>query len=94
MKKKSNWKLPFIHSIFFKKRLLYKKSLITKIRNSNIPNNFINNKIKIYNGIWYLSQDIISSMVGHGFKLGSYSYTRRSDSLIHSKIKKKKKINK
>lgn len=89
MKKRSNWKLPFIHSLFFKKKNVQKKSLIFRIRNSNIPANFVNKRIKVYNGTWFLSQDVMSNMIG--FKLGQFSYTRRSDALIHSKVKRRKK---
>lgn len=88
-RKKASWKLPFIHPIFFKKRNVLKKSLKLKLRNSVIPADYVNKRIRVYNGIWFLSQDVNTNMIG--YKLGQFSYTKRSDLLMHSKWKKKGK---
>jgi len=87
--KRVAWKLPFIHSVFFKRRLLYKKNLLLRIRNSLLPATFVYKRIRVYNGIWYLTTDITGQMLG--FKTGAFSYTRRCDPLIHAKHKKKRK---
>lgn len=89
MKKRVFWKLPFIHSIFFKKRFISKLSPRIRIRNSTLPFSFVSKRIRVYNGIWYLSSDVVSNMVG--FKLGQFSYTRRFGADIHSKDKRKRK---
>jgi len=49
----------------------------------------LHKRIRLHNGIWYLSSDITGQMLG--FKTGSFSYTRRCDSLIHGKHKQKRK---
>lgn len=87
--KRSIWKIPFVHSSFFKRRTLFKNSIKLYIRNSLIPNTFLHKRIRVHNGIWYLSSDITSSLTG--FKTGEFSYTRRCDPLIHGKHKQKRK---
>lgn len=87
------WKLPFIHTRLFK--LKERSNWITKLRCSIISIKFIYSTIKVYNGIWFLSNPIIHNKVG--FKLGQFSLTRRCDPLIHSKVKrgrKKKNVSK
>jgi len=92
---RSSWKLPYISLSLFKIRLL-NTTLINYIRqrNSVIPSIFIDKKINIsiFNGIWYLS--IVLSNFMKGFKLGEFSYTKRSDTQKHLKKKRKKKSNK
>ena len=87
--KRVSWKLPYIHSIFFKKKYYLKKTVNLKIRNSCIPCYFIDKRIFIYNGIWNLSKNVTSNMIG--FKFGEFSFTRRVDALLHTKKKKDKK---
>lgn len=87
--KRSSWKLPYIHPVLFKKRILNKKSILLKIRNTLIPFNFTDKKLKIYNGIWYLSKEVASNM--SGLKIGQFSFTKRCDKQIHKKKKGKKK---
>lgn len=88
---RSLWKLPYISLLLFKKKYLNKTNLNIKLRNSVIPYIFIdkNIKINIYNGIWYLSIVLSNTMLG--FKLGEFSYTKRSDTQTHLKKKRKKK---
>lgn len=88
---RSSWKLPYISLLFFQKRFLNNYNLNVRLRNSVIPYIFIEKKIKlnIYNGIWYLSTLFTNSMLG--FKLGEFSYTKRSDTQTHLKKKRKKK---
>ena len=88
---RSSWKLPYISLLLFRRKFLTKTNLNIKIRNSVIPYIFIDKKIKIniYNGIWYLSTILSNSMLG--FKLGEFSYTKRSDTQTHLKKKRKKK---
>jgi ribosomal protein S19 len=90
--KRSIWKLPYIHTVFFKKRFFFKNFFNLKIRNSVIPSSFCDKRIRIYNGIWYLSKDIALNVVG--FKVGEFSFTKRSDTQIHLKFKSKKKSKK
>lgn len=90
--KRSVWKLPYIHPTFLKKRNRSKNLITTKIRNSIISNFYVDKKICIYNGIWFLSKDISSTMVG--LKLGEFSFTKRSDTQLHIKRKSKKKSKK
>lgn len=87
--KRVAWKLPYIHSVFFKRRLINKSNILLRIRNSLLPATYISKRIRLYNGIWYLSSDINSQMLG--FKTGSFSFTRRCDALIHAKDKRKRK---
>jgi len=89
VRKRVAWKLPYIHSVFFKQRLINKPKILLKIRNSLLPVTYTHKRMRLYNGIWYLSSDITSQM--RGFKTGSFSYTRRCDALIHAKIKSKRK---
>jgi len=89
VKKRVIWKLPFIHSVFFKRRLIYKSNLLLRIRNSLIPATFISKRMRVYNGIWFLSHDITGQMLG--FKTGAFAFTRRCDPLIHGKNKRKRK---
>lgn len=88
---RSSWKLPYIPLILFQKRFLSKNNINLRLRNSIIPYIFIEKKIKIniYNGIWYLSTLITNLMIG--YKLGEFSYTKRSDTQTHLKKKRKKK---
>lgn len=90
--KRSVWKLPYIHSVFFKKRIFNKSSILLKIRHSVIPSNFIDKRIRVYNGIWYLSKDVTTGMLG--IKLGQFSFTKKSDKQLHKKRRTKKKSKK
>lgn len=87
--KRPAWKLPFIHSVLFKKRNLYKKQLFFRLRNSSIPFFLIDKRIYVYNGIWLLSKNITKDMIGH--KIGEFAFTKRSDTQLHLKRKSKKK---
>jgi ribosomal protein S19 len=91
---RSSWKLPYISLIFFQNRFFIKDLLNIRLRNSLIPLNLINKKIKIcvFNGIWYLSILMTSNMIGH--KFGEFSFSKRSDTQTHLKRKVKKKSKK
>jgi len=87
--KRSLWKLPFFHPVFFKKRFLFKDNeILIKLRNSMIPEYFIGKSVKIYNGAWFLSKTIVNHMIG--FKFGMFSFTKKSDTQLQNKKKKKK----
>lgn len=88
---RSTWKLPYIPLILFQNRFLNKQGLNIRIRNSVIPTIFMDKKIKlcIFNGTWFLSTLMMSNMVG--FKLGEFSFTKRSDTQTHVKRKVQKK---
>lgn len=90
--KRSLWKLPFIHSVFFKKRPLHKNFNKFVFRNSVIPLNCLNKNIKVYNGIWFLNIDITKHKIGR--KFGEFSFTKRCDAQIQSRRKTKKKSKK
>lgn len=87
--KRVAWKLPFIHQVFFKKRILLKSKLPLRLRNSLIPSSFVTKRLSIHNGIWYLSADVNSSMVG--FKIGQFSFTRRCEAGLHSIEKRQRR---
>lgn len=84
-RRRSFWKLPYIHPIFFKNT----KKYLFQIRHSEIPFSLLKKKIFIYNGIWFLSANITERMVG--YKLGEFSFSRKCDGNIHKKKKKKKR---
>jgi ribosomal protein S19 len=88
---RSSWKLPYISLLFFQNKLFNKPSLNLRLRNSLIPINIINKKIKIciFNGIWYISIQLKDSMLN--CKFGEFSFTKRSDTQTHLKKKVKKK---
>lgn len=88
---RSTWKLPHIPLILFQNRFLQKSGLNIRIRNSVIPTIFMEKKIKlcIFNGTWFLSTLMTSNM--SGFKLGEFSFTKRSDTQTHVKRKVQKK---
>jgi len=90
--KRSIWKLPFIHSVFFKKSNPLRHPINIMIRNSIIPFCYLNKHITIYNGIWCLGLDITKFQTG--FKFGEFAFTKRSDSQVQSRRKSKKKSKK
>jgi small subunit ribosomal protein S19 len=79
--KRSIWKGPFLNLNLLKKK--------TKIwsRNSIITPQFLNKKIKIYNGSQFISTTITEEKIGH--KFGEFALTRKK--YIH-KLKKKIKV--
>lgn len=90
--KRSTWKLPFINSVFFKKRFISKNFNNLYLRNSTVPFNCINKTLRVYNGIWYSGINILRNTVGH--KFGEFSFTKRCDAQIQSRRKTKKKTKK
>lgn len=83
------YKLPFIDKIFFKKFLKKKNFFKTYIRYTHIPFNFIDYKIKVYNGKQFKDIKMRSKLVG--FKIGMFSFTKKESFKIHLKDKDKKK---
>lgn len=49
----------------------------------------VNKKFKVYNGIWLLSLNVKTAMIGH--KFGAFAFTKRMGREIHFKKKVKKK---
>jgi len=86
---RSAWKIPFISNIFFSN--LFKKNKVFNIwqRSSMIPALLVNKKFKIHNGVWLLSLNLKSNMIGH--KFGEFAFTKRMGKEIHFKKKNKKK---
>jgi len=87
--KRSAWKLPFVHSVFFKKFKLKKRSHLIFLRNSKIPASLVGRSVKIHNGAKFWSKVIYRNMIGWAF--GQFSYTKRSDRQLRAKRNKKKK---
>jgi len=86
---RSSWKVPFVSNMFFSN--LFKKSKVLSLwqRPSIIPAVAINKKFKIHNGVWLLSLNVKTSMIGH--KFGEFAFTKRMGKDIHFKKKVKKK---
>lgn len=59
------------------------------MRHTTIPESLVGCRLKLYNGIWYLSKDVNIDMVG--FKLGSFGHTRRLDPNMHKSDKQKRR---
>jgi len=95
--KKSRWKLPYIHSSFFKKRKIFStKTLgLSNFRNSTIPATFCGRRCYIHNGAWALTTKIEENMIG--FKVGDFSITKKFNGQrglkrkTHKRSKKHKK---
>jgi small subunit ribosomal protein S19 len=88
MHNRSKWK-----SLYYDQRLneiLNRKQLKIIERNSVVTSEFLNKKVKIYNGKLFVNVFIDEAKVG--FKFGEFAYSRKR--CIHKsklKIKKKKK---
>ena len=76
---RSAWKIPFIN---------FDSGKVNQKRSSLVTLRFLDNKIKIYNGIWFLSVQVKPNMIGH--KFGEFSITKKLGKDIHKKNKKKK----
>ena len=86
---RSIWKIPYIHNIFFTNMLKNKKIFNIWHRSSTIPFSFLNKKFKVHNGIWLLTLNVKSLMIGR--KFGEFSFSKRLGRDIHFKQKSKKK---
>ena len=92
---RSKWKIPFISSIFFRKKFLDSYSFNTHKRSSIINVNFIDKRLRVYNGLKYISFIVKKNMVGK--RIGDFSITKVIGSAIilskylKMKLKKKKK---
>lgn len=89
MSKRSNWKVPYILKLFLKPETLKKKVIYVRKRNSIIPSNYINKRLRIHNGSWYSTVFVNPKMLG--FKLGEFSFSRRVGTQKHLKEKRRKK---
>jgi ribosomal protein S19 len=69
-----------------------KKIINLKQRYSTIPYTYIDKKVKLYNGIWDLTFEVKSDMVG--LKFGEFALTKRHDGQAHIRRKTKKRTNK
>jgi len=86
---RSVWKIPYINNIFFTNMLKDKKIFNVWQRSSVIPAHFLNKKFKVHNGIWLLTVNIKSLMVGR--KFGEFSFSKSMGKEIHFKQKNKGK---
>jgi ribosomal protein S19 len=87
--KRSSWKLPYLHPILFKSRVKNKNFFVSFARNILLTKPLLQKKVKIYNGIWFLSRDANTNLLGH--KTGEISFTKKCDTQLHLKRKSKKK---
>jgi len=91
--KRSQWKISYMHPIFFRKSFYTKSPLIlSRFRNSIVSSKLIGSKIHIYNGAWLLTRLVEPNMVGH--KIGSFSITKKFDCQAQNKRKSKRKTKK
>jgi len=92
--KKSKWKLPYIHSLFFKKRKCkqVKNLALSNFRNSTISYPYIGKRGYIYNGLWPLTTLFEEKMVG--FKIGDFSITKKFDTQLQKKRKTQRRTKK
>jgi ribosomal protein S19 len=91
---RSSLKLPYINPLFFTNFYNKKIKIITNIRNSLIPLNFLNKQIIVYNGNKYKNLPLMSSNIIIKHRLGEFSLTKSSITrFVHIK-KTKKKIKK
>jgi len=86
---RSVWKVPFISSVFFSNFVKKSKMLNVWHRSSVIPASFIHRKFKVHNGIWLMTLNVKTGMIGH--KFGEFAFTKRMGREIHFKKKTKKK---
>jgi ribosomal protein S19 len=92
---RAKWKIPFTSSIFFRKKFLNSHNFNTYKRNSVINVNFIDKRLRVYNGFKYISFIVKKNMIGK--KIGDFSITKVIGSAIilskylKMKLKKKKK---
>jgi len=90
MKKRSAWKLPFIHPLTYKSMFKKKKSVTLRIRNILVTKSLLAKKINIHNGSWYQSKLLTKACIGH--KLGEFSFPRRCDIELHMLKKLRKRV--
>ncbi len=85
---RSAWKIPYINSKYFENYFLKKRSFKIKYKNSIIGSNFIDKKVRIYNGKFINTLNISSQMVG--YKFGEFIPVKISAFYLHLKKSKKK----
>ena len=90
---RAKWKIPFTSSIFFRKYFLNSHIFNTHKRNSIINVNFIDKRLRVYNGFKYISFIIKKNMIGK--QIGDFSITKVMGSAIllskYLKMKSKRK---
>jgi ribosomal protein S19 len=86
---RSLWKMPYLHPVSFQKFFLKKKFLEWNHKNSTINQTFVDKKIKIYNGHFFKTINIVNEMIG--FKFGEFIFSKIFDKYKHLKKKKKDK---
>jgi len=90
---RAKWKIPFTSSIFFRKEFLNSYSFTTHKRSSTININFIDKRLRVYNGSKYISFIIKKNMIGN--KIGDFSIPKVMGSAIllskYLKMKAKRK---
>ena len=85
---RSKWKLPIVNKKLLES-FLDKKKVIECPRNNTILKEYINQKVKVYNGKSFREFRVSEFMVGK--KFGEFANSRRYFPNMHSKDKKKKK---
>lgn len=86
---RSSWKLPFVSPFFFSNFFFNVSSLNTKLRNSTITNIFLDKKLRVHNGLKFVSFLVTDKMLGK--KLGEFSISKVLGTDIYfSKIRKAK----
>lgn len=82
------WKVPYIPNLFLSNLFKKAKNLNVWDRSAIISPLFVNRRFRVHNGIWLLTLNVKSGMVGH--KFGEFSFTKRMGKSIHIKKKVKK----
>jgi len=85
---RSLWKVPYINSLYFQKYFLKKRIYKIKYKNSSISSNFIDKKVRIYDGRFVKTLNINNDMVG--YKFGEFIFSKISMKYTHLKKSKKK----
>jgi len=86
---RATWKVPYISNVFHSKALNKHRSITVWKRSSVISEKFLNKRFRVHNGVWLLSLNVKSSMIGH--KFGEFAISKRMGRAIHLKKDKKKK---
>ena len=90
---RSSWKGAFVNPIIYphfvesKSKKFKNKNVIVCSRDSAILDCMVGKTLSIYNGLKYMPLLIKSSMVG--FKAGSFIFTKKTGSRIHTNKNKK-----
>lgn len=86
---RSSWKVPFVSAIFLRNAFIISNKFNSYSRNSTITKDFVNKRLRIHSGRFWVSFVVTDDMVGK--KLGEFSFTKVIGSRIaHSKYLKMK----